>query len=381
MAKLELQNEPISCAKALISYFALYFPEKVRKNAFSLSANSVIDKDLSEFFEESASQDPFDIIVPLTCTFDDKEKEVLTDLRLFKIFNLLFSDEVSLAERASLISTFRVLRKSYCDCYESDKNVDKNGIKRYIEKSYELYCEVSQSPPKIDWSSENFIGSYTQKIDLKKINQILKNPTGYYTQKFNLRSSSVNADYSEKTLEPSSEYEIDFYSGEKIPTDQFGFTESQKLETFLKAVYNGLKELDFQNLGLLSFPKEDSKPSWEKNEETGKLIAPTCSEENFVNMFEGVSSKTHPMRTISCARGIHLSAFITAFANPYLIDCKRDERRGKVQRVIKSLVYQPGGKPFNPSSLQKNGSRYDSLLGKYRTMIDNAMPPLEETNK
>lgn len=304
------------------------------------------------FINSFISGRPFRVIQSLANTYlndpeVDPDKDSLDDIRLVRVFDLLFSKEPDNAVRASLISTFRMLIESYTDCAKYIYD-----IKGYIKKSYELYCEASQSPPNIDWFSKNFIGSYIPKNDLKE--------------------SSVNADDSKKTLEPSSEYEIDFYSGEKIPTEQFGFTESQKLETFLKAVYNGLKELDSQNLGLLSFPKEDSKPSWEKNEETGKLIAPTCSEENFVNMFEGVSSKTHPMRTISCARGIHLSAFITAFANPDLKDYKRNERRGDVQRVIKSLVFQPGGKPFTDSSLQKNGSRYDSLLGKYRTIIDEA---------
>lgn len=366
MAKEE-ESEIQACAKAIVSCFALFFPDNLREEAFSLSTNpnGKINSQKTDFAETFDNNDPFEIIRSLTNTFrfeknifdngtkdEQPESQTLNDLCLFKIFELLFSGKLNIEERASLISTFRVLAKSHFECY-GDKSYP---FKEYIKKSYQLYCEASQTHYRINLFSDNFIGAYTEKIDLHRLNG---SPDDTYS---NDLYDDVADEYKDRC--------------EKIPCT-WSFTETKQRKLFLQNIYSNLRDLTKEDgkeaWGLLSFPEENSEEvKWKKipdsnNPNHYKYMMVACTEENFINMFDGVTNEA-PIKTPICGYGYCLSKFTDAFCDN---DHNRSSYRSKFQEALRQLIVNGSGMPFGPKTLNKS-NRNEEIRDKYKEIVENS---------
>lgn len=352
-------KEAILYAKAIISYFALYFPEEVQEKALILSSNSnnyIIDKS-KIFVEHLTSKNPFDAIVSLVGTYqnDASEKDGLDDIRLVQIFDLLFSEELGITVRASLISTFRVLIKSYFDYFKNDTQ-----FKDYIKNSYRLFCDANHSNSRINWFSDVCIGAYTQMIDLH-------NP-------------SNDTDSCEKSNNIPPCY------CKKIKWNP-PFVDKMRNELFLERIYDKLKNLSspgerLEFHSILRFPKTEAiEATWKEitiNGESQSVML-ICSKENFINMFEGIT-KAEPIRTIIGGAGVSLSKFIDSFVG-FKGGALMSGSRTNLESQLGALIVDDNGTPYKKSTLEKN-LRNPPIGECYNQIIKDAYREIDDlTNK
>lgn len=364
-------EESISYAKAVISCFALYFPEEVKEEAFVLSTNSNNDiiQHKKDFINKLDTDGHNDTIRSLASTYLNTDNSPLNDLRLVLIFDLLFSKVKKPAVRASLISTFRVMIKDY-------KN--NTCFKDYLRKSYQLYCEAYTPPSKINWFSENSIGAYS-----------LMDPTE--------ESDSGPSSDDEKAYGVDSNGKVI-----KIPynwTGSYGFIDIEQRKAFLGEIYDLLQRNSEYNL--LKPPEKGSdKDKWEKLK-SGKYALQTCSKENFINMFAGVT-EDKPIKTIICGKNTHLSAFIDVLDNPVSdheesdaldnpdsdpkeseTEAKKRNRstnRSNIRDAIQKLILSTNGDEIPENTLQKQVNRYGDAREKYKEIIRNAHNEIKRNN-
>lgn len=342
--KSNAEINQISYAKAIISCFALFFPDHLKEEVLACSSyifsKGENDELRTEFVKAFDPQKPQNSIISLSSTFHYMEKESFDDLRLVAIFDILFSNRIKIVERAALISTFRALRK----CYYKNFCKDHDTLDSFITNSYNLYCESVTNSIKIDFFSDNLCGALTQTFDFFDNED--------QRHECSLDKNTTNLYYCEKV-------NFDWKAKHELKNKE------QKIE-FLSEIYYGLKKLtqkkDTDNWAILTFPKENEKLEYFQSE-NGKSFPIQCTKENFIAMFDGVVEE-EPTRTMISAPGDCLSKFVDA------MDCTYGNRNIFAEG-LRRIIVQSNGKEFTINTLQQN-SRNHEIKKKYREIIKDA---------
>lgn len=376
-----LDKEPIACARGIISYFAMFFPQELR--------NEVLESTIKEY--EDISYDEFLVV------FESDERpcrkiEMLSEsiryskgyvksfenLILLDVFEILFSEQINVKQRAELLSTFRVLIKSYRDFF-GDYSAK---FETYIRESYVLFRESTTMSWKVNFCSEVFLGSKIKPFNLADIN---------------LPTTEEECDSKTSDIIPTEE---NLFYCKKIPYDWektgSGLDTKPKRETFLGFIYDSLKGISKYNneefegklkkrklnikelknvdkMGLLTFPEQESKLHYTKDSDSGKIYPCECTKANFIAMFEDVNDEK-PVRTQICGTSDCIAKFIEMLAPPHAT-------RSNVAEAFRCLIVNTSGAPFSSKTPFPKNERHRVMQYIYMDIFTKAKEKVKEDFK
>lgn len=357
--------EILSYSKALISCFTLFFPEKFREELLACTSkffredSQIRDGYISDFDPSL----PYKTVESMSGFYYYIDKRPLEGLGLYKIFRILYSNDIEDDTRATLIPTFRALRLSL-----KNKYGDTSLLDRYIEDSYELFCEVtSHSGQRTDFLSDKVCGSLVEPHLPDEANA-----TQNYLQ--NLIPENGELLLCEKIELDWSHYRLNSVEARK---------------TFVSELYKRLRDFSnnphkkkYYGIGVLDFPDDiNALPTIEQlkaepqadDNNIIRYYPVQCNLENFINMFEGITD-IPPYRTEMCKKpdstsgtSYCLSCLITAMGCP-------KGNRNIVADGFQNLIASPDGSLIKADYLRTpSKERHPELVSEYEKIVRDAI--------